>query len=548
MSLLDSISGMVTPSMLGGLGRKFGIPENKLKSSMGGITGMFMHGLAGHADDHTSMNRLSQLVNESPDEHEDVSGLLDAPDSSPMKRRGNALLDLASGGSPSSMTGGIGKLLGLGGGAATGLLGTVSALAMTAFRKLGRTKDLNASSLGSMLRSERDTYRDAIPAPMRSDLLGHVPEVSRTGYAHEAHNVVAAHKASRPWWALMLIPIALLAIWAATRGRTKHPTTGYQEPVEAVRPTTPSVQGREAPTYQRTRPVDQYHAQGSAEAPTETQPQGGQLQAQNQYGQPTPGSADQQAQGSAALGEQQAGSAQAESQTGSAQAESQTGSAQTLGEQAQGSAQAQAEQGSAEAQGSAQAMNEQQGSAEAQGSAQAQNELQGSAEAQGSAQAQAETQGSAQAQGEQQAQNEQQGQTGENAPTQAAAGTAEAKLLAEARSPGGNAREIPLDKVTFPKGSSTPAASSDQQLDNVAQTLQQYPDTSITITGLTDSSGSKATNQALSKARAEKVRDALVDKGIDQSRITAEAGGVSQKTGPDQSRRTVSVKITSQAG
>jgi OOP family OmpA-OmpF porin len=46
-------------------------------------------------------------------------------------------------------------------------------------------------------------------------------------------------------------------------------------------------------------------------------------------------------------------------------------------------------------------------------------------------------------------------------------------------------------------------------------------DAKISITGFTDSTGSKSYNDAISKKRAETVEKYLINKGIDLSKITA---------------------------
>jgi outer membrane protein OmpA-like peptidoglycan-associated protein len=66
---------------------------------------------------------------------------------------------------------------------------------------------------------------------------------------------------------------------------------------------------------------------------------------------------------------------------------------------------------------------------------------------------------------------------------------------------------------------------NDAALDRLAQVLNQYPDRNIRIEGFTDSTGSDELNQKLSEQRAEAVRQALISKGIDASRIEVEGFG-----------------------
>jgi OmpA-OmpF porin, OOP family len=55
----------------------------------------------------------------------------------------------------------------------------------------------------------------------------------------------------------------------------------------------------------------------------------------------------------------------------------------------------------------------------------------------------------------------------------------------------------------------------------VAEVLKKYPEVSVVISGHTDSDGQLAANMALSKNRANAVMQALVAKGINQSRLSA---------------------------
>jgi outer membrane protein OmpA-like peptidoglycan-associated protein len=59
------------------------------------------------------------------------------------------------------------------------------------------------------------------------------------------------------------------------------------------------------------------------------------------------------------------------------------------------------------------------------------------------------------------------------------------------------------------------------ELDRVAKVLNQYPQTTITIAGYTDSTGTEEYNQKLSERRSEAVKNALVGMGVNPSRMTA---------------------------
>jgi OOP family OmpA-OmpF porin len=81
-------------------------------------------------------------------------------------------------------------------------------------------------------------------------------------------------------------------------------------------------------------------------------------------------------------------------------------------------------------------------------------------------------------------------------------------------------------------------------LDDVVKVLQDNPDVTIEIGGHTDSKGSDKSNEKLSQNRVNSVRDYIVSKGINGSRITAKGYGESvpvasnlDAAGREQNRR-----------
>ncbi|WP_370390216.1 OmpA family protein [uncultured Winogradskyella sp.] len=82
------------------------------------------------------------------------------------------------------------------------------------------------------------------------------------------------------------------------------------------------------------------------------------------------------------------------------------------------------------------------------------------------------------------------------------------------------ARDILFDtgKATFKKG-------TDEVLEAMVTIFKEYPRAKFAIEGHTDSTGSKATNQALSERRAQAVRDYLIANGIAADRLTAAGYG-----------------------
>lgn len=84
---------------------------------------------------------------------------------------------------------------------------------------------------------------------------------------------------------------------------------------------------------------------------------------------------------------------------------------------------------------------------------------------------------------------------------------------------------VTLGDVLFAFNKAELTAQAAPRLDKLASFLKQFPDRRLLIEGYTDSVGGDAYNQTLSERRAQAVRDALVQRGVDSSRITARGYG-----------------------
>ena len=96
-------------------------------------------------------------------------------------------------------------------------------------------------------------------------------------------------------------------------------------------------------------------------------------------------------------------------------------------------------------------------------------------------------------------------------------------------------------KSTFKTGDAATIAS----LDAMREILRNYPNAKFSIEGHTDSDGSNAYNQKLSEDRANAVRNALIEKGVNANNLTAVGFGETKPvasnktaTGKAQNRRT----------
>jgi outer membrane protein OmpA-like peptidoglycan-associated protein len=107
-----------------------------------------------------------------------------------------------------------------------------------------------------------------------------------------------------------------------------------------------------------------------------------------------------------------------------------------------------------------------------------------------------------------------------------------------------------FDRLTFDTGKATLQASSEEQLNNIAEILKAYPNIHLKLGGYTDNTGNPTANVTLSSARAKNVMDALVSKGIDASRLASEGYGDQHPVGDNsteegrQQNRRIAMRVT----
>lgn len=79
--------------------------------------------------------------------------------------------------------------------------------------------------------------------------------------------------------------------------------------------------------------------------------------------------------------------------------------------------------------------------------------------------------------------------------------------------------------IEFDLGKATIRPVSRSVLDSAIETLKAYPELKMLVTGHTDNVGKRETNVELSKKRADSVKDYLLSKGIEPSRISTRGAG-----------------------
>ena len=90
-----------------------------------------------------------------------------------------------------------------------------------------------------------------------------------------------------------------------------------------------------------------------------------------------------------------------------------------------------------------------------------------------------------------------------------------------------------LDDVQFTSGNATLTPESHARLDELVDYMTHKKRSHIEISGHTDNVGKKTANKKLSQQRADAVRDYLVSKGIDASRIKSVGYGDEKPIAPN---------------
>ena len=106
------------------------------------------------------------------------------------------------------------------------------------------------------------------------------------------------------------------------------------------------------------------------------------------------------------------------------------------------------------------------------------------------------------------------------------------------------------DGVTFAVDSTTISPAFQATLDQIAQSLKDYPDSLVDVYGHTDSTGSDAYNQDLSERRARSVAKYLAMRGVSSARIRSQGFGEQYPVASNDTEegralnRRVEIKIT----
>jgi outer membrane protein OmpA-like peptidoglycan-associated protein len=84
---------------------------------------------------------------------------------------------------------------------------------------------------------------------------------------------------------------------------------------------------------------------------------------------------------------------------------------------------------------------------------------------------------------------------------------------------------VTLGDLMFDTGQSHLKSGGTRKIDQLASFLKEHPERRVQVDGFTDAIGTDAYNEELSQHRADAVKEALMERGIDPSRISTEGYG-----------------------
>jgi len=93
----------------------------------------------------------------------------------------------------------------------------------------------------------------------------------------------------------------------------------------------------------------------------------------------------------------------------------------------------------------------------------------------------------------------------------------------------GDGIQVTFDSaILFATNSSDLTAEAKASLENLASSLQQYPNTKVLIVGHTDNTGQPAYNQTLSEKRASSAANVLAQSGVNANRLEISGYGITK--------------------
>jgi outer membrane protein OmpA-like peptidoglycan-associated protein len=230
-TILDTLSGLLTPDMIGRAASALGESEPAVSKGMSAVFPVLLSSVANRADDPDFASSLFNLVRDPANDGSllgNVASLLGpGASSSPMMALGGKLLGSLFGNNLGSLASSLGGYAGVKPAASHSMLSFAAPLLLSVLGKAVKSGNLNLSSLIGMLTGQKDSYAKALPGPL-SRLDGYFASPVRAAYA--APPPVEEKKSIWRW--LLPLLIALAALWLLSR--CMGPKESVTQSVETV--------------------------------------------------------------------------------------------------------------------------------------------------------------------------------------------------------------------------------------------------------------------------------------------------------------------------
>ena len=230
-TLLDTLSGLLTPDMIGKAASALGESEPAVSKGMSAAFPVLLSSVANRADDPDFASTLFNLVRDPANDGSllgNVASLLGpGASSSPMMALGGKLLGSLFGNNLGSLASSLGGYAGVKPATSHSMLSVAAPLLLSVLGKAVKSGNLNLASLIGMLTGQKDSYAKALPGPL-SRLDGYFASPVRAAYA--APPPVEEKKSIWRW--LLPLLIALVALWMLSR--CMGPKETVTEVVETV--------------------------------------------------------------------------------------------------------------------------------------------------------------------------------------------------------------------------------------------------------------------------------------------------------------------------
>ena len=239
-SLLDSLTALITPELASRAASMLGESDSSIRKGLGGgALPVMLTGLASRAGDPGFAGSLFDLVRSPANDDNvlnDVGGLLGSGTSSPMMGLGGKLVSMLFGGNTTSLASALAGYAGVKSSTASTLLNLAAPLVLAVLGRRTRSDNLNASSLASLLLSQKDSFAAALPGPL-ADIGTYLAAPTHEREAYAAPPPVPERRSSIWRWLLpLLIALGLLWLLSSLFGRKERPVEDATTPPAVVEP------------------------------------------------------------------------------------------------------------------------------------------------------------------------------------------------------------------------------------------------------------------------------------------------------------------------